>query len=116
MRPNQSGLYRQRVILQDLVETVDSYGQPEQTWTTVATFWAEVRYLRGSELLNVKQNWATADHFVTCRWQGASLSVATRMRFQVEKDSRILNILTWNNVEERNRQYQFICEEYKAGT
>jgi SPP1 family predicted phage head-tail adaptor len=116
MRTQTVGLYRQRVNLQDLTETLDSYGQPEQAWNTIATFWAEVRELRGSELLNVKQNWATATHYVSCRWQGASLTVATRMRFQIQKDGRVLNIVDWNNVEERNRQFRFICEEYKPGS
>ena len=113
MKGQRSGLYRQLVYLQDLVQTVDSYGQALQTWTTIGTFSAEVRFLRGSELLNIKQNWATADHLVTCRYQGPTITPSTRMRFQLAKDSRILNLLTFQNVEERNRSYQFICEEYK---
>lgn len=113
MRPQQSGLYRQLVRLQDLTETFDTYQQPVQTWSTIATFSAEVRFLRGAEMLNIKQNWPTADHLVSCRYQGPSVTPSPRMRFQLVKDSRILNILTFQNIEERNRGYQFICEEYK---
>lgn len=114
MRSQRSGLYRQLVYLQDITETVDSYGQPIQTWSTIATISAEVRFLRGGELLNVKQNWPTADHLVTCRYQGPTITPSPRMRFMLAKDSRIINIITFQNVEERNRSYQFICEEYKA--
>jgi SPP1 family predicted phage head-tail adaptor len=112
MRSQTVGIYRQRVALQDIVEAVDSYGQPVQSWVDLSTFWAEVRFLRGSELLNVKQNWATATHMVKCRWQGAAIAPSPRMRFRLTKDNRIINILSFQNVEERNRAYEFICEEY----
>ncbi len=111
MRAQKVGIYRQRVTLQALVETIDSYGQPIQSWQTVQTFSAEVRFLRGQELLNVRQGWATATHIITCRWQGASFAPSPTMRFVLGKDSRIFNILAFQNVEERNRQCIFTCEE-----
>lgn len=112
MRPVQGGKFRQRVALQDLVETQDTYGQPIQSWVDVITCWAEVRPLRGSELLNVKQNWATASHFVNHRYLGATIRPNPKQRYKLTKDGRILNILNVNNVEERNRAYEVTCEEY----
>ena len=114
MKPLAVGRFRQRVTLQDLVETVDTYGQPVQSWVDLATFWAEVRPLRGSELLNVKQSWATASHFVNFRYMGSMVRPNPRQRFKLTKDGRILNILNINNVEERNRAYEVTCEEYVA--
>jgi head-tail adaptor len=89
MRPIQVGLYRQRVTLQALIETDDSYGQPLQSWKMLSTFWAEVRFLRGQELLNVKQGWATATHIITCRYQGPSFTPSPTMRFVLGKDGRV---------------------------
>ena len=114
MRSQQVGSYRQRVALQDLVETLDTYGQPTQSWVALATFWAEVRFLRGAELLNVKQNWATATHIVSCRWQGGATLPNPRMRFQLVKDSRIINILSFQNVEERNRNLNHVLPHLAA--
>lgn len=114
MRPQAVGPYRQRVTLQRLVETIDSYGQPIQSWVGVQTVWAEVRFLRGSELFNIRQTWATATHIITCRWQGASFQPSTTMRLVLGKDSRIFNILAFQNSEERNRQAVFTCEESVA--
>jgi SPP1 family predicted phage head-tail adaptor len=111
MKPVQAGKFRQRVALQDLVETTDSYGQPVQSWVDVARVWAEVRPLRGSELLNVKQNWATASHFVNHRYLGSTVP-NPKQRYLLIKDGRIMNILNVNNIEERNRSYEATCEEY----
>ena len=112
MKPIQSGIYRQRVILQDLVETLDSYGQPVQSWVDVASFWAEVRSLRGAEILNIKQTWATASHIVKHRYLGPSIIPGPKQRLTLLKDGTILNILNVNNIEERDRGYEVTCEEY----
>jgi SPP1 family predicted phage head-tail adaptor len=111
MRAQQVGLYRQRVTLQAIVETPDTYGQPVQGWADLVTFSAEVRFLRGQELLNVRQGWATATHLISCRWQGASFAPSPTMRLVLGKDGRVFNVLSFQNVEERNRQCIFTCEE-----
>jgi SPP1 family predicted phage head-tail adaptor len=111
MRPVQVGKFRQRVTLQGLQETIDTYGQPVQSWVDLVTIWAEVRPLRGAEILNIKQTWATASHFVNHRFLGI-LRPNPKQRYQIQKDFRILNILNVNNVEERNHAYEVICEEY----
>ena len=80
MRPLQAGVFRQRVTLQDLVETIDSYGQPVQTWTDVATFWAEVRPIRGTEAVNIRQVWATATTLIKHRYLGPSLDPSPKQR------------------------------------
>jgi head-tail adaptor len=115
MYAQKAGTYRQRVSLQSLVETIDSYGQPIQSWTTLATFSAEVRPLKGSEILNIKQVWATASHFIKHRYLGVALDPNPKQRYLLQKPGepqRIFNILNSNNVEERNRSHESICEEY----
>ena len=112
MKPLQAGIFRQRVTLQDLVETVDSYGQPIQSWVDVATFWAEVRPLRGQESLNVRQVWATATTLIKHRYLGPALDPSPKQRYKLVKDGRIFNVLDPTNVEERNRSIESVCQEY----
>jgi SPP1 family predicted phage head-tail adaptor len=111
IRAQQVGKYRQRVSLQAQIETIDTYGQPVKSWQTIQTFSAEVRFLRGQELVNFQQKWATATHVISCRWQGASFAPRPTMRFVLGKDGRVFNILAFQNMEERNRQALFTCEE-----
>lgn len=112
MRPVRSGLHRRRVELLDEVETgVDSFGQPITDPEVLATFWAEVRPLRGSEILNVKQIWATATLAVSFRWLGSAVRPNPSHVLRLLPEGRLLNILNVSNVEERNRSYELICEE-----
>ena len=51
----RAGTLRKRVTLQMPVMTADALGQtlsPNSTWTTVGTYWGEIRGLTGRESLN----------------------------------------------------------------
>lgn len=111
MRPLRAGLQRHRVELQGFVETVDSFGGVQKTWTTLATFWAEVRPLRGSEFLRANQVWAAGTYFVNFRWLGSNLVPDPTHRIKVLNSGKLLNIVAANNVEERNRSYELVCEQ-----
>lgn len=115
MRPVRSGQHRRRVELIDEVKTGDdSFGQPITAPEVLATFWAEVRPLRGAEVLNVKQIWATASLFVSFRWLGSAVRPNPTHALRLLPEGRILNILSVSNVEERNRSYELICGERVA--
>lgn len=43
------GKLNRLVIIQQLVSGQDTIGQPTQSWTTLATVWANIRYLNGIE-------------------------------------------------------------------
>ena len=126
MRPLKAGRNRQRVTLLDVPEaTVDSYGQPSQAATAIATVWAEVRPLRGNEQLNVRAVWPTASHLVNLRWLGSLIPASAgnpnglilpRMKLRLGLDASILNILFADNVEKRNRSWQLTCEEKVGAT
>lgn len=47
----QAGKLNERAIIQQLASGQDALGQPVQTWSTVATVWANVRHLSGSETI-----------------------------------------------------------------
>jgi len=44
-----AGQLRNRVSLQSQVSTQDDLGQPSTSWLTIATLWADVRFLSGVE-------------------------------------------------------------------
>jgi head-tail adaptor len=121
-RPIKSGSYRQRVTLYDVPESnTDTWGQPSQEPTSIGTFWAEVRPLKGDEMLNVRQVWPTATHKVKMRWLASSLPATSdnpqrqlmpQMKFQLVLDKSWLNIIWADNVEKRNWQWELICEEH----
>lgn len=103
--------YNERVNLQDLIETIDTYGQAVQSWTTIADFWAAVQPLRGREHVYYRQVWPTADYFVTFNWQGPEVAVKPKQRLQIPSNGRILNILQVSQVP-LVRTYELLCEEH----
>ena len=45
----KAGSLNTRVIIKSVSSTPDAIGQPTNTWSTLATVWADVRHLNGSE-------------------------------------------------------------------
>lgn len=121
MRSQRVGTYRQRVTLYDVPEsTRDAYGQPSRAGTEICSFWAEVRPLRGNEMLNVRSMWPTATHMVNCRWLGDLIPTSAsnpngyilpRMYLSLGLDGSRLDVVFASNVEKRNRMWQLTCEE-----
>jgi hypothetical protein len=121
------------VLLYDVPEaTTDTWGQPSQAAVQIINasasdggFWAEVRPLRGNEMLNVRQVWPTATHMITMRWLGSAIPVSDdnpnqqlmpQMKIQLLLDSSWLHFLFAENVEKRNRQWKITAEEKIGAT
>lgn len=47
-----AGKLNKRVALQRKVTTQDSFGQPVETWTTLATVWAHIKTITGTGFVN----------------------------------------------------------------
>jgi SPP1 family predicted phage head-tail adaptor len=106
------GPMRQRVSVETLTETQDSYGQLVETWTAAGTYWAEVKNLSGWEAVNAQQVKAQATHQVRMRYiaslfSNPGLLPSMRLLF----GTRVFNILWVNNVDERNREYRLLTQE-----
>lgn len=115
----RAGPKRQRISVQTLSEVQDTFGQTIPTWTTQGTYWAEVRNLAGREAVNAKQIKADTTHQVTMRYIGTLFSTAGLLpSMRLLFNTRVFNILWVNNIDERNREYQLLCQEYviPAGT
>ena len=128
MRPIKVGKFRQRVQLYDVPEvSVDSYGQPTTGGTQIVgpgtngTFAAEVRPLKGDEMLNVRQIWPTATHLVNMRWLGSAIPtnasnnphglILPRMYLIAMLDGSRLDVVFAENEEKRNHHWKLTCEE-----
>jgi SPP1 family predicted phage head-tail adaptor len=58
-----------RLRYEEATETVDTLGQPVQTWATVlAIVWAEVRTPTGREAIKAQAMQASVDHVLVIRW------------------------------------------------
>lgn len=47
----QTGKMKNRIALQSQTATVDAAGQPLDMWATVATVWADIRHISGTEAI-----------------------------------------------------------------
>jgi SPP1 family predicted phage head-tail adaptor len=102
----QSGKLRHKVLIESAAEAQDSFGEPDPTWSTFGTAWAAIAPLTGREAVTAQQIDAQIDHKVTIRYLAG---VAPKMR--VKFGSRIFNIISVANIDERNREIQLLVTE-----
>ena len=76
----QAGRLNQRVSIQYLASGQDSIGQPVQTWSTLATVWANIRYNTGAEAIKGDAGVSTA-----------KASIRIRRRTDVNAGMRVLH-------------------------
>lgn len=111
------GPYRQRLVVQRLVETTDAYGQRVQSWQVAGTFWALVTQSAGAEAVNAKQVRANVTHEISLRCVGTLFlpgGIDPTMRLVMTNPpyrAQIFNIIEVNNVDNRNREYKIMAQE-----
>lgn len=105
------GRKQNRITLQTQPEPddreADSHGQLADKWTNGNTYWAEVKPLSGRALVNAQQTRHDATHQITTRYTGSIDPALNRWKW----GSRIFNIISALNTEERRRETVFICVE-----
>lgn len=100
------GNLRHRVTIQQLTRTDDGAGGYIETWTAVATVWADVYPLKGNERYEAQQVQANLSHRVTIRYRAG---IVPSMRLQY--GTRTLNIEAVIDPEERHRELVLMCSE-----
>jgi SPP1 family predicted phage head-tail adaptor len=63
----RAGRLDRRVTIQRQEQTQDAYGQPVETWTDVATVWAEVRDITGKEFVSAQATQNAVQTKITIR-------------------------------------------------
>jgi SPP1 family predicted phage head-tail adaptor len=108
----RAGALRDRVKLQQLVETPDALGQPVQSWTDLGTYWANVRELAGRRAVTARQLNAEVTHAVTLRNLPTFVKAATHRLVMVggATDGRILGIDSVIDADGLGRRYELTCK------
>jgi SPP1 family predicted phage head-tail adaptor len=77
----KAGELDRRVTIEEYTETQDDYGEPIKDWVAVATVWAQVQPLRGSERFLAQQVSADVETRFRIRWRD---DVTDKMRLLYE--------------------------------
>lgn len=105
----RAGDLRKRIIIEQPTVAADSVGEMVPTWSTLAVLWASIEALTGSERLQDAQINATADVKISVRYR-AGITTAMRIKY----GTRQFEIVSVQNVEERNRELAMLCVEHLA--
>lgn len=103
----RAGLLRHEVTLESPGTRVDDgYGGGSVTDTVVATVWAEIEPLTGYELFQAAQFNPTVNYRITIRYYPG-----IRPSWKVKYGTRVFDIKSVANLDERNRTIEMMCEE-----
>jgi len=102
----RAGRLRHKVTIQDYTESQNTFGEVTKNWTDYATVWAAVEPVKGREFWESQQINAEITTKVTLRYLAG---VKPKMR--ILYDTRIFEIDSVINVDERNRELQLLVKE-----
>lgn len=101
----RAGKLRHKVDIQYPTETQNTYGEPEVTWTDLATgVWCQIQPLRGREFFESRQFNAEIDARIVMRHRS---DVTAKMRIMHGSDEYYVDSVI--NVDERDREVQLMC-------
>jgi SPP1 family predicted phage head-tail adaptor len=109
------GKLDKRVTLQRRSSTLDAYGQEVNSWTDIATVWANVKPVGGRE----KASMATIDvmltHRLTIRYNVNFMPPTTvdawRIVYTTKTGARIFDIKAAQDIDEAHKYIMFDCQE-----
>lgn len=74
------GERRNRIVFQTATESQDAFGEPDQTWATLATVWGLVQELKGSERVRANEKYAGVDTRIVVRNSSTLASLGPKAR------------------------------------
>lgn len=112
-----AGALNRRIQIQQQATAQDSFGQPQQTWTTIYTAWAEIS-VQNSQLIYATAEFVSkATHRITLRWT-SSLVVQPNMRvIYTEATTGVThtyNVEALLNTEQRDRRLVILAYELQG--
>lgn len=105
----RAGALRHKVTIEQPTNSQDSMGGLTQTWTTYAIRFAEVKPLSGREFFDAQQYAADVNYRIRLRYDDTSKNITPSMR--VSWDSRVFDIESVINRDERNKEIILMCLE-----
>lgn len=103
------GAKNKQVEIQQPAEVIDTFGDPQPSWTTVVTVWAEIQPLTGREFLGSSRVQTEVNFRIMIRWQPELSAIDATWR--VKYGSRIFGIVHPNNMNEADVQFELMCKE-----
>lgn len=100
------GQLRHRVIIQEVVETQDTYGQATKSYNDLGTRYASISPVNGTENKQGQQINAQVTHKINMRYTPL-VTVKTRLLF----GNRVFNIISVKNKDERNLELEILASE-----
>ncbi len=104
----RTGRLRTRLHIEESVETRTDDGGVSSGWASIGTAWAWVRGLRGKELFSAQMINPLTTHKITMHYRAG---IDSQLRLVDMTGSRIFNIESVVNVDERNRTLEMVCTE-----
>jgi SPP1 family predicted phage head-tail adaptor len=109
------GKFDKRITLQSRSATLDAYGQELNSWSNVATIWANIKPIGGREKLRSMAVESDLTHTVAIRYDKRFLPPtkvdAWRISYVTPAATRIFNIIGARDVDEERRYIIFDCTE-----
>ena len=102
----RAGELQHELKIQTVSNASDGQGGLTETWTTQATVYGRVAPIRSEEAYFAGQENAGLTHEVTLRYN-SNIAPHARILF----GSRVLNIFSLRNIDERNIKMIALCEE-----
>ena len=102
----QAGKRVHYIMIQQASESADARGEMSQTWTEYANSWAEIKPVRGREYFQAHTENVAADTRIILPYL-AGITNKMRIKF----GTRIFDIETVINIDERNRELNLMCVE-----
>lgn len=108
----KAGQFNRRIAIESQVATLDTYGQPVETWVLVTTCWAQIDpYIGLISGFSIKPTPDTAVAPLTINVRhGAGKVITTKMRARNLSSGAIYNILYVSNPEDAERITQLACQ------
>lgn len=107
--PVSIGAKRFRFDIQAKTTAQDAYGQDVESWPVVGNQQGSIKQLSGRMAVVAEQMKVTATHLIELRYVIPLAANTHRLAL----GSRIFNISSANNVEERNRNWELMVVEVK---
>ena len=111
MNPVSAGMLTRRIQIERPSTLKDSLGAPSRTWIHVATVWADISPLSGREAVIANRISAEVTHQITVRCQSVFDNPQLVAQMRVLYKSRIFNIHSALNEDEKRTQIILLASE-----
>lgn len=106
----RAGQLRHRVTLQSASTTRDDYGGRTPTWEDVATVWAEVEALRGTEQLRAMQVGLKQPHRIRMRYRAGVTGAMRAVHHHRDLGNVVHHITSVADPDGRRRDLELLTE------